>query len=239
MSIKVIKRTLPLIIIIILVIIAWVSGVSDLASLESIKLQREELLELVNNRPVLSITGFILLYIISVALSLPIATILTLLGGFLFGRWIGTIVIVFAATIGASILFVAARSAIGTTLREKAGPLYKKIETNMIHNATGYMLFMRLVPLFPFFMVNIVPALFNVRIIPYILTTFFGIIPGTFVYANVGRELGTIESLTDLASPQTLAAFTLLGMFALIPTIYKQIKARNNLTSPKHETGKD
>ena len=105
------------------------------------------------------------------------------------------------------------------------------IEVNMNHNATGYMLFMRLVPLFPFFMVNIVPALFNIRIGPYIITTFIGIIPGTFVYANVGRELGTINTLADLASPQTLGAFTLLGMFALMPTIYKQIKAQKNLAS--------
>jgi uncharacterized membrane protein YdjX (TVP38/TMEM64 family) len=101
----------------------------------------------------------------------------------------------------------------------------------MRHNAIGYLLFMRLVPLFPFFMVNIVPALFNIRLFPYIVTTFVGIIPGTFVYANVGRELGTIETLTDLASVETLIAFSLLGVFALIPTIYKQIQARNNLSS--------
>ena len=86
-------------------------------------------------------------------------------------------------------------------------------------------------PLFPFFMVNIVPALFNIRLISYIVTTFVGIIPGTFVYANVGRELGTIESLTDLASTETLIAFSLLGIFALIPTIYKQFQSRNYLTS--------
>ncbi|MGY8815056.1 MAG: TVP38/TMEM64 family protein, partial [Gammaproteobacteria bacterium] len=142
-----------------------------------------------------------------------------------------TILIVISATIGATILFLAARSAIGNSLREKAGPLYKKIETNMRHNAIGYLLFMRLVPLFPFFMVNIVPALFNIRLISYIVTTFVGIIPGTFVYANVGRELGTIESLTDLASTETLIAFSLLGIFALIPTIYKQFQSRNYLTS--------
>jgi uncharacterized membrane protein YdjX (TVP38/TMEM64 family) len=237
MSTDVIKRYLPLAIIIILVTLAWIFEITDYINLETIKSQRSELLAYVTNNPVLSITGFIAIYIISVALSLPIATLLTLLGGFLFGQWLGTFLIVISATIGATLLFLSARSAIGSSLREKAGPFYKKIELNMNQNSTGYLLFMRLVPLFPFFIVNIVPALFNVRLIPYIITTFVGIIPGTFVYANVGRELGSIESITDLASKETLLAFTLLGIFALIPTIYKMIQSRknsstNNLDSP-------
>jgi uncharacterized membrane protein YdjX (TVP38/TMEM64 family) len=231
MSTDIFKRVLPLAIIIALLVLAWALDLTSFITLESLKLQRENLLDLVTRYPVLSIIGFISIYILSVAISLPIATLLTLLGGFLFGRWLGTILIVISATIGATILFLAARSAIGNSLREKAGPLYKKIETNMRHNAIGYLLFMRLVPLFPFFMVNIVPALFNIRLISYIVTTFVGIIPGTFVYANVGRELGTIESLTDLASTETLIAFSLLGIFALIPTIYKQFQSRNYLTS--------
>ena len=101
----------------------------------------------------------------------------------------------------------------------------------MRQNAVGYMLFMRLVPLFPFFLVNIVPAMFNVRLVPYVITTFVGIIPGTFVYANVGRELGTIDTLGDLASPQTLIAFSLIGIGAVLPTLDKQFKFNNNLAS--------
>ncbi len=231
MSIQTLKRWLPLAIITALIGTAWASGIMELASLEAIKAQRESLLEHVSTHPVLSITSFIALYTIAVALSLPIATILTLLGGFLFGSILGTIAIVIGASTGATILFLIARSAIGSTLREKAGPLYDKVAENMKKNAIGYMLFMRLMPLFPFFLVNIVPALFNIRLLPYIATTVIGILPGTFVYANVGRELGTIESLSDLASPQTLIAFSLLGLFALTPTIYKQIKNRKKLLS--------
>lgn len=228
---KALKRWLPLVIILLLIGAAWVSGLMDAINLETIKAQREQLLSIVAARPVLSAAGFMALYAAAVALSLPIATVLTLLGGFLFGRWLGTLIIVIGATAGATVIFLIARSAVGDTLREKAGPLYNKVAANMERNAVGYMLFMRLVPLFPFFAVNIVPALFNVRLLPYVLTTFFGIIPGTFVYANVGRELGTIESLGDLASPQTLIAFTLLGLFALIPTIYKQIKGRRKVAA--------
>ncbi len=147
-----------------------------------------------------------------------------MLGGFLFGRWLGTLLIVFSATIGATILFIAAKSAMGSTLRNRAGPLFKKIESNMNRNAVGYLLFMRLVPVFPFFLVNIVPALFNIRLVTFISTTFIGIMPGTFVYANVGRELGTINALSDLVSIEMLLAFTLLGVFALLPTILKQTR---------------
>lgn len=226
MNIKVLKRFLPLILIVLLIGAVWASGFMDMVNLEAVKAQRGQLLDTVGAHPVLSAAAFVVLYAAAVALSLPIATVLTLLGGFLFGRWLGTLLIVIGATAGASVIFLIARSALGNTLRKKAGTLYNKIAANMEKNAVGYMLFMRLVPLFPFFAVNIVPALFNVRLLPYVLTTFLGIIPGTFVYANVGRELGTIESLSDLASPATLTAFTLLGLFALIPTLYKQFKGR-------------
>lgn len=228
MNMKAIKRWLPLALIVVLIAAAWASGLLDMVNLETIKQQREALLGMVEVHPVLSVLIYMVLYAAVVALSLPIALIMTLTGGLLFGKWLGTAAIVIGATAGATLVFLIARSALGDTLREKAGPLYKKVATNMEQNAVGYMLFMRLVPLFPFFLVNIVPALFNVRLRTYILTTLFGIIPGTFVYANVGRELGTIESLSDLASPQTLIAFTLLGLFALIPTLYKQIKNRKN-----------
>lgn len=231
MNIKTLKRWLPLIFIAALIAIAWASGLMDIVNLETIKAQRGHLLEMVATYPVLSVVVFIALYAVAVALSLPIATMLTLLGGFLFGSWLGTAAIVTGATAGATILFLIARSAVGETLREKAGPLYNKVAANMEKNAFGYMLFMRFMPLFPFFLVNIVPALFNVRLLPYVITTFIGIIPGTFVYANVGRELGTIESLGDLASPQTLIAFSLLGLFALIPTLYKQIKGKKQIAT--------
>ena len=231
MNTEILKRTLPLVIIFILLGLAWLLGITDYINLETIKSHRGDLLDLVQSHRLLSIAGFTAVYILAVALSLPIATLLTLVGGFLFGRWAGTLMIVIAATCGASLLFLAARSAIGTALREKAGPLYTKVESNMRQNAVGYMLFMRLVPLFPFFLVNIVPAMFNVRLVPYVATTFVGIIPGTFIYANVGRELGTINTLGELASPQILIAFSLLGVFALLPTLYKQFKSNNNLNS--------
>ncbi|GJL85648.1 MAG: hypothetical protein DHS20C02_14230 [Micavibrio sp.] len=223
-----IQRWLPLIILIGLIGLAYSNGWHQLLSLESLQEQKARFQGYTDSNPVLSAIGFLGLYAGAVSLSLPIATLLTLLGGFLFGKWLGTFLVVSGATIGACVIFTIAKSSLGNTLREKAGSLYDKIAQNMTENAAGYLLFMRLVPLFPFVLVNIVPALFNVPLRVFALTTFIGILPGTFVYVNVGETLGDIESLGDLVSTQTLLAFGLLGVFALIPTLYKQWKEKKS-----------
>lgn len=223
------KGWIALAVILFLTGLAWASGLVDRISLENIQARRDQLLNLVDAYPLLSLGGFVLFYALAVALSLPIATLLSLVGGFLFGRWLGTLVVVIGATIGATGIFLIARTALGRTLREKASPLYQRVVDNMANNAVGYMLFMRLVPIFPFFLVNVVPAFFNVRLLPYVLTTFVGIMPGSFVYTNLGRELGTLSSLKDLMAWPTLLAFCLLGLFALTPTVYRQLRSRRKL----------
>ncbi len=225
---KTIKRWLPLIVIAALMVIAFASGLHEKISLQIIQDNKEALLDTVASHPLMTALGFMAVYIVFVALSLPAATLLTLAGGFLFGAWSGTFYVVTAATTGATILFFIAQTSLGEALRTKAGGLYKRVEGNMKDNAVGYLLFMRLVPIFPFFLVNIVAALFNVKPRIFILTTFFGIIPGSFVFANLGTQLATITDLGDLVSKQTLLAFALLGLFALIPTVYKQIKGRSS-----------
>lgn len=226
MNLKVIKRWAPLIGLAALMIAAFASGLHEKISLQVLQENKDAMLNAVAAQPVVTALGFLAIYIVFVALSLPAATLLTLTGGFLFGPFLGTLYVVTAATIGATIIFFVAKTSLGATLREKAGGLYKRIEGNMNENAAGYLMFMRLVPVFPFFLVNIVPALFNVKPRTYILTTFFGIMPGSFVYVNLGGQLATIENLSDLVSTQTLLAFAMLGAFALIPTLYKQFKNR-------------
>ncbi len=134
----------------------------------------------------------------------------------------GTLLVVTGATAGATIIFIIARTSLGKTLREKAGGLYQKVEKNMKKNVVGYLFFMRLVPIFPFVLVNILPALFNISIKVFVLTTFIGILPGSAVYVYFGQQFGSINSLSDLANAEVLLAFTLLGLFALIPTIYNK-----------------
>lgn len=231
MNLKVIKKWAPLILLAILMVAAFASGLHEKISLQLLQENKGAMLDAVASRPVVTALGFMAIYIVFVALSLPAATLLTLTGGFLFGPFLGTFYVVTAATIGATIIFFVAKTSLGQALREKAGGLYKRIEGNMNENAAGYLLFMRLVPVFPFFLVNIVPALFNVKPRIYILTTFFGIMPGSFVYVNLGGQLATIENLSDLVSIQTLLAFVLLGVFALIPTLYKQIKGKKKIAT--------
>lgn len=229
MTLKDIKRWLPLIALGGAMALIFATGIHHQFTLSALQDNKSTLLSYVGAHPVLAALTYTGLYIAFVALSLPAATLLTLAGGFLFGPWLGTLYVVTGATIGAVIVFLAARTSMGATLREKAGGIYKRIEANMNENAFGYLLFMRLVPLFPFFLVNIVPALFNVRLRVYVLTTFFGIIPGSFVYVNLGGRLASIKGLNDLISFQTLLAFGLLGLLSLVPSIYKQMKVRRGM----------
>lgn len=228
MNKQLVLRFLPLIILISCIALAYAFGLHNYLSLESIKTQKEEFQGMIETYPLLSAIAFVGIYAGCVALSLPIATLLTLLGGFLFGLVKGTFLVVSGATIGATIIFIIAKTSLGSTLREKAGSLYNKVEGNMKENAIGYLFFMRLVPIFPFVLVNIVPALFNVSLKIFLLTTFFGIMPGTAVYVYFGEQLGEINAVSDLARPELFLAFALLGIFALIPTLYKQFKAKKN-----------
>lgn len=220
------KRWLPFIILLAAICAAWLSGVHEYISLATIQAHKLEILAWTNEHFLLAlILGFII-YVAATALSLPFATLLTLLAGFLFGRWTGTLLVVCAATAGAIIIFLVARSSMGKSLRERAGPFYQKVERHMREDAAGYILFLRLVPVFPFVLVNILPALFNVRLSTYAWTTFFGIMPGTFVYVNFGEALGDINTASGLLSGEMLLAFTLLGIMALLPTLYKKLKKR-------------
>ena len=222
---KTIRRFIPLIALIGLIIGAYAFDLHQAVSLESLQAQKENFQTQIAEMPLLSALLFMGIYCASVALSLPIATPLTLLGGFLFGLITGTLLVVISATLGATIIFIIAQTSLGKTLRERAkNKLYTRVEANMKDNAAGYLLFMRLVPIFPFVLVNVLPALFNVPLRVFVLTTFFGIMPGSAVYVYFGQQLGEIEKISDLFSFEMLLAFVLLGTFALIPTLYKQWK---------------
>jgi uncharacterized membrane protein YdjX (TVP38/TMEM64 family) len=221
-----------LIVLVAAVLAAHLSGVADMASLESVQARRNELLALVEAHPVVAPVAFVAAYVLIVSLSLPVAVVATLLGGFLFGPVLGTVLVVVAGTAGATVVFLVARTAVGEGLRRKAGPLYERVATGMRDNAFEYLLFLRIVPLFPFFLVNILPALFDVRLRTFVLATLVGIVPGTFVYANLGRELGTISSLGDLFSMKMFLAFLLLGIVALIPAGYRAWKRRRSVQPP-------
>ena len=195
-------------------------------SLETIKSNRDALLRFTDEHFVAALATAFLVYAAATAFSLPGGLILSLTMGFIFGRWVGTALVVMAATVGATIVFLAARYIFADFARKKLGNLGEKINAGFTENAFSYMLFLRLVPLFPFFLVNLAPAFTSIPLRTFVLATFIGIIPGTFVFVNLGQTLGRIESLTGLVSWETLGAIALLGLFALVPVAIKKRKAR-------------
>jgi uncharacterized membrane protein YdjX (TVP38/TMEM64 family) len=159
-------------------------------------------------------------------LSLPGATILTLAGGFVFGAVPATLYVNIGATTGATVAFLVARYLLRDWVEQKFGRWLDPLQQGFAKNAFSYLLTLRLIPLFPFFVVNLVSGLTRVRVSTYVGATALGIVPGSFVYAYAGRQLGTLNSLKEIASPQVLGAFVLLGAFALAPIFYKRLTAR-------------
>ncbi len=211
----------------------FLSGVSDYLSLESLSANRERLLLFVERNTVVAVVSFMAIYIIAVAFSIPGAVWLTIAGGFVFGPIAGTLYIVFAATIGATAVFLLAKYVLGDVLREKAGSTLSKMEDGFKKDALSYLLVLRLVPLFPFFLVNLVPAFLGVPLHTYLFGTFFGIIPGTFVYATVGAGVGDaleagagVDPSAALMQPTVIGALVGLAVLALIPVVYKRIRTR-------------
>ena len=165
-------------------------------------------------------------------MSLPGGAILSIAGGFLFGAWLGTLYIVVGATVGATAVFLITRTALGDALRARAGPWLKSMEAGFQENALSYLLVLRLVPLFPFFVVNLVPAFLGVGLRTYVVGTFVGIVPGAFVFAFTGAGLGSVfdssESFSPAAvlTPEVIVALTGLALLSLLPVAYKKIKTR-------------
>jgi uncharacterized membrane protein YdjX (TVP38/TMEM64 family) len=171
---------------------------------------------------------YIAVYAGLVALSVPGGAVLTIAGGFLFGTWLGALYAVIGATLGATGIFLATRAGLGGLAR-RAGPLVGKLEAGFRADAFNYLLVLRLVFIFPFWLVNLVPALVGVRLSTFILATFLGIIPGTFVYASFGNGLGNVvgePGLGVLLRPSVLGPIIGLVILALIPVGYKRWRTK-------------
>ncbi len=222
-----IRRWLPVLAIALGAALFFAFGLQRYLSLDALKANRDWLYWQVANHLILVLAVYALVYAGIVALSLPGATVLTLAGGCMFGQWLGTGVTVIAATIGATLLFLAARTAFGDLLRARAGPWLTRMHDGFKANAFSYLLFLRLVPAFPFFVVNLVPAFLGVELGTFVLATFIGIIPGTFVYTSVGAGLKSVLdsngdfSLGSVLTPQISTALIGLALLSLLPVAYK------------------
>ena len=229
-----IKRLLPLLIIIIGAALFFSFGLQQYLSFEALAQHREMLLAQVQAHAVWASLVYVLIYIVVVALSLPGGLVMTLSGGFLFGAIWGAILAVVGATLGAIALFLAAKTSLGDFLLAKAGGSIKKLQAGFEENVWSYMFVLRIVPIFPFFLINLAPAFLGVPLRVYAIATFFGIMPATFVYALAGSGLGRVFdqgetfSTAGILTPEMLGALVGLGCLSLIPVIYKKFKGKEN-----------
>jgi uncharacterized membrane protein YdjX (TVP38/TMEM64 family) len=209
---------------------------------------RETIAAFVAQHRVLAVLAFIGIYIAAAALSIPGSAVLTITAGFLFGVWVGAAASVVGATIGACIIFLLARTAIGEPLLKRGGPRAALLARGFREHAFSYLLFLRLVPLFPFFLVNLVPAMAGVRLAPFLAATALGIIPAALIYALAGTGLDAVIAeqvkahaqcgargqgacpLTfdprDVLTPQLGAALAGLACLALLPVLVRHYRAK-------------
>jgi uncharacterized membrane protein YdjX (TVP38/TMEM64 family) len=217
------RRLLPLLLLAVAWIVFMLAGGHRYLTFTVLARNRDWLCGLVQEWGAVAAFAYIAAYAMLVALSVPGAVVLTLAGGFLFGTWIGGLCAVIGATVGATAIFLAARAGLGG-LAQRAGRFIGKLEAGFRADAFNYLLVLRLVPIFPFWLVNLVPALVGVRLPTYVLATFLGILPGTFVYASLGNGLGSLVEEPDLAivfKPRVLLPIIGLALLALVPVGYK------------------
>jgi uncharacterized membrane protein YdjX (TVP38/TMEM64 family) len=242
------RRLLPLIAIVAIAAAAYLTVGRGMISLESLVQHRAAIDTFVTDYRVLAVLAYIGIYAVAVALSLPGATFLTVTGGFLFGLALGATAAVIGATIGATVIFLVARTALGEPLLRRAGPRALKLAQEFREDAFSYLLFLRLVPAFPFFLVNLVPALAGVGLVPFVTATAIGIIPGGVAYAFAGTGLDSIIAAqksaydacmaagrtdcqltfdaTAILTPELIGALVALALLALVPVVVKRLRAR-------------
>ncbi|MGB6791060.1 MAG: VTT domain-containing protein [Pseudolabrys sp.] len=227
---------------------AYIAGGGGV-SLESLVRHRAAIDDFVASHRMLAIFVYVGIYITVVAVSLPGAALLTITGGFLFGIAVGASAAVISATVGATLIFLVARTALGEPLLRRAGPRATQLARGFREDAFSYLLFLRLVPAFPFFLVNLVPAFAGVRLGPFVAATAIGIIPGAIVFALAGAGLDSMIAAqknsydqciaakgadcrlvfepADVLTPQLIAALVALGLLALMPVAVKFWRTRS------------
>ena len=240
------RRLVLLIAVILLAGIAYYAFGRGELSLEAMVRHRTAIDAFVTEHRVLAVLAYIGLYITVVALSVPGAAFLTVSGGFLFGVVVGASAAVIGATIGATLIFLVARTALGEPLLRRAGPRAIKLAQSFRDDAFSYLLFLRLVPAFPFFLVNLVPAFAGVRLLPFVTATALGVIPGSVVYSFAGTGLDSVIAAQkhsyeaclaagladchlafdpkDILTPQMIGALVALGLLALVPAVVRRLR---------------
>ncbi|MBI3198525.1 MAG: TVP38/TMEM64 family protein [Rhodospirillales bacterium] len=224
------RRLLPVAILLLGLALFLLFGLERYFSFEMLSRHHAELTAWVAGNIALAALIYVLLYAVAVAFSLPIAVVVTPVGGFLFGVWLGALLSVIGATLGSVALFLAARTAFRDLFRARAGAMLARLEDGFRRDSFNYLLFLRLVPVFPFWLVNIVPALLGMRLGPYTLATLVGIVPGAVIYAGVGASFGMLIERGERPDFSVIFEWhillPLLGLAALslLPILYVRLR---------------
>jgi uncharacterized membrane protein YdjX (TVP38/TMEM64 family) len=227
-------RFLPLALLLLLAVGLLAGGLGHLLSLEALRTHEAALRTFIEAHRIVALLAFVILYMVATATSLPGATILTLAGGYLFGTWLGGATVI-GATLGAVIVFFAVQTSLGAVLREKAersGGKLKAVIDGVEAGAFGYILTLRLIPLAPFWLVNVAAALAGAPLRSYAGATFIGIMPATFIYSGMGAGIGEVVArgqapdLRVIFEPHILAPLVALGLLSLAITLYQRLRAR-------------
>jgi len=227
-------KYIPLIILICIGLAIWLTGIYKYISLDNLKEHQNYLKEYVGENLLISTLIFSLIYFSIVSLSIPVATIMTLTGGFLFGQLVGTICVVISASLGGCVIFLSTKIASKNSSKKEHGNWVQKMKKGFSENAFSYMLTLRLIPIFPFVIVNIVVGALQIPLRTFFFGTLIGIIPGSYVYVSVGVAMQTLlnqDNFTPetLLTPDILIALSGLGMLALLPIIYKLLKKKSKI----------
>lgn len=223
------KKILILSVVAVAVALFFYLDLQRFLTLEALKANRQLLADYYAAHTVGTVAAFMVIYILQTALSLPGAAILSLAAGAIFGALAGTVYAVVAATVGATLAFLVTRYLLRDAILKRFGAKLEGLNRELEQRGWNYLLFLRLVPLFPFFLINLAAGLTRLPLRVFVLGTLVGIIPGGFVFVNAGASLATIDSLSDVASPRVLGSFLLLGLFALVPALYGKLKQKRNL----------
>lgn len=227
-------RLLPFAVLVLGLVVFLALDLQDYITFETLKEHRAWLMAQVERHKALMALAFLFGYAVVIAFSIPGGAVLTISAGFLFGTVLAASLVVVGATLGAVAVFLAARTAFGDFLRARAGTAVTRMRDGFRENALHYLLFLRLIPLFPFWLVNLVPAFLGVPLRTYVVATFFGIIPGTLIFASLGAGLGAVldrgeePDLSVIFEPRLLLPLIALAVFVLLPVIYKTLKARRD-----------
>lgn len=227
-------RWLPLILLVVMIGLFFYFKLYRYLSFAELSQHRQVLLAWTQTHYLWAVLIFIGLYVTATALSVPGATVLTLTAGFLFGTLQGSIYVVIAATLGATLIFLIVRTSIGQTLASKGVSWVKRLEAGFQHNAFNYLLVLRFIPLFPFWVINIVAGILNVKLRDYFFATLIGIIPGSVVYVAVGNGLGSLfeqgktPNFSIIFSAEIFLPLIGLAILSIVPVFYKKLKAKHH-----------